>query len=521
MRTAFALPALLLAVGCAGYFRPLPAADGEDVFLVLSGKQLTSRDPETRVYVPDEDGFGEWRLVASLTGAARATAAWEGRLWILYRDNCSAYRLEEGELTREFVRRFDDDWRPEALAAHGGRLWALRTVESSGTRMLTASRLASPGGEWEDLGEQLDLGRSAGSLRAASGRSALWILWRKRDSKGRLHPETLSAALRGGAWKLGPARAMGGAEIVICGYPGGDGLLVVSTGRADPVKGGRRVTSASRLTAEEWSEPARLDVRPREFGSAVLRLGLTAHRSPGDPGSEEALLFVGRRRGAAVFSAAPRTGQVPPDWKSEPAIDIDVLGLEVVLGALLFLAALLVGAGLGIAAVRRKRVFPLMPGQPRPAPLPARVGAWLADNVLVGLVFYAVLVFSQLPPYQVMRHALLFPLMLGAYRLVYYFYAAVFEARLAATPGKLAFGLRVAMTDGHRPTAKAALVRNAFRLLDEALVFPLPGLVMAILSRHAQRLGDVFAGTVVSTAGSLTEIAEDRRRKSDRFGLPR
>ncbi len=504
MRKLLALSALLLAAGCAGYFRPLPAADGENVFLVLSGKQMASRDPETRVYVPDEDGSGKWRLAARVTGAARATAAWHGRLWILFRDNCSAYRLAGGALVRESVRGFSEDWQPETLAAHQGALWALGTEEAKGSRALTASRLASPEGEWENLGRQMDLGRSAGSLRAASGRRALWVLWRKRDARGRLNPETFSAALDRGAWKLGPARAMGGAEIVVCGQPGGDGLLVVSTGRSDPVRGGRRVTAASRLTLAGWTEPVHLEVRA----------------SPAGPDGGRALLFVGRRRGAAVFSAVPAGESIPSVWKPEPPIDLDVLGLEVVLGVLLLMAALLVGAGLGIAAVRRKRVFPLMPGQPRPAPIPARVGAWLADNTLVGLVFYALLAVSQLPPYQVMRHALLFPLMLGAYRLVYYFYAAVFEARLAATPGKLAFGLRVAMTDGHRPTARAAMVRNAFRLMDEALIFPLPGLIMAILSRHAQRLGDVFAGTVVSTAGSLTEIAEDRRRKSDRFGLP-
>ena len=520
MRKLLALSVLLTAAGCAGYFRPLPAADGENVFLVLSGKQMASRDPETRVYVPEEDGSGKWRLAASLTGAARATAAWNGRLWILFRDNCSAYRLAGGALVRESVRGFNEDWRPETLAAHQGALWALGTEEAKGSRTLTASRLASPEGKWEDLGRQMDLGRSAGSLRAASGRRALWLLWRKRDARGRLNPETFSAALDGGAWKLGPARAMGGAEMVVCGHPGGNGLLVISTGRSDPVRGGRRVTAASRLTLAGWTKPVHMKVRPREFGSAILRLGLTAQASPTDPEGGRALLFVGRRRGAAVFSAVSAGKGIPSAWKSEPPIDLDVLGLEVVLGVLLLVAALLVGAGLGIAAVRRKRVFPLMPGQPRPAPIPARVGAWLADNTLVGLVFYAVLAVSQLPPYQVMRHALLFPLMLGAYRLVYYFYAAVFEARLAATPGKLAFGLRVAMTDGHRPTARAAMVRNAFRLMDEALIFPLPGLIMAILSRHAQRLGDVFAGTVVSTAGSLTEIAEDRRRKSDRFGLP-
>ena len=230
---------------------------------------------------------------------------------------------------------------------------------------------------------------------------------------------------------------------------------------------------------------------------------------------------MGRFGGVAVYRcAAPGDGSLPMGWEPAGLVELDMHGPEIPLAVMLLMAALAVGAGLGVAAVRRTRVFPLMPGQPAPAPLPARVAAWTLDNLLVGLVFCGVLVLVGQPLGQVLRHGGLLPLLIGAYRLVCYFYSAVFEARWGTTPGKLAFGLRVATLDGQRPTARSAVVRNVFRLLDEALVFPLPGLIMAILSRHAQRLGDVFARTLVSTARSVREVAEDRRRKSDRFGLP-
>lgn len=80
--------------------------------------------------------------------------------------------------------------------------------------------------------------------------------------------------------------------------------------------------------------------------------------------------------------------------------------------------------------------------------------------------------------------------------LVCYF---LFEGARSVTPGKLALGLRVVKYDGSPCGWVAALRRSILRPVD-ALPFAVPylvGLATAGLSARRQRLGDIFAGTLV------------------------
>jgi len=75
----------------------------------------------------------------------------------------------------------------------------------------------------------------------------------------------------------------------------------------------------------------------------------------------------------------------------------------------------------------------------------------------------------------------------------------LFEGARSVTPGKLTLGLRVVKYDGSPCGWVAALRRNILRPVD-ALPFAVPylvGLAAAGLSARRQRLGDVFAGTLV------------------------
>ena len=75
----------------------------------------------------------------------------------------------------------------------------------------------------------------------------------------------------------------------------------------------------------------------------------------------------------------------------------------------------------------------------------------------------------------------------------------LFEGARSVTPGKLALGLRVVKYDGSPCGWVAALRRSILRPVD-ALPFAVPylvGLAAAGLSARRQRLGDVFAGTLV------------------------
>jgi len=77
----------------------------------------------------------------------------------------------------------------------------------------------------------------------------------------------------------------------------------------------------------------------------------------------------------------------------------------------------------------------------------------------------------------------------------------LFEGARSATPGKLALGLRVVKYDGSPCGWVAALKRSILRPVDALpIVVPyLVGTAAASLSTKRQRLGDVFARTLVVT----------------------
>lgn len=75
-------------------------------------------------------------------------------------------------------------------------------------------------------------------------------------------------------------------------------------------------------------------------------------------------------------------------------------------------------------------------------------------------------------------------------------YFVLLETRWGQTVGKRAAGIVVTDDDGAPPAAWRALVRNLLRPVD-FVVFYLLGVVVAGVTRDRQRLGDLFAGTVV------------------------
>ncbi len=78
------------------------------------------------------------------------------------------------------------------------------------------------------------------------------------------------------------------------------------------------------------------------------------------------------------------------------------------------------------------------------------------------------------------------------------FYDVFYEAyREGQTPGKKRLGIRVLGEGGEPVSFRAALVRNAMRLIDEFATLFLGALVSIVRSPRNQRLGDIAAGTVV------------------------
>jgi uncharacterized RDD family membrane protein YckC len=140
---------------------------------------------------------------------------------------------------------------------------------------------------------------------------------------------------------------------------------------------------------------------------------------------------------------------------------------------------------------------------PRPSPVgsagldptavvPRRIAAALLDALLLWAALLAVYAVSgphgnvSLGP----RASLVFSLI----GLAYYFAG---EAATGQTPGKHLLGLQVVRTDGRRAQPGRIAVRTLFRLVDELPVLYGLGFVVMLSTARRQRLGDMFADTIV------------------------
>jgi uncharacterized RDD family membrane protein YckC len=101
-----------------------------------------------------------------------------------------------------------------------------------------------------------------------------------------------------------------------------------------------------------------------------------------------------------------------------------------------------------------------------------------------------------------------------AVRLVHTLYAIAFEATAGATPGKMAMGLSVRRLDGAGAGIGPVLTRNISRLIElEPLLTLWPMMLLVVMTRNRQRVGDLLARTVVRehqyTIGMIDEPPTD------------
>jgi len=77
------------------------------------------------------------------------------------------------------------------------------------------------------------------------------------------------------------------------------------------------------------------------------------------------------------------------------------------------------------------------------------------------------------------------------------------------TPGKRALGIRVLSVDGHPPTLLQLVLRALLAPIDVLLWVPIPvGLVVIAVTQKHQRLGDLFAGTLVVRVPGVSRAPE-------------
>lgn len=81
---------------------------------------------------------------------------------------------------------------------------------------------------------------------------------------------------------------------------------------------------------------------------------------------------------------------------------------------------------------------------------------------------------------------------------IYFLYHPVLEILMRGrTPGKRIAGVRVVNLDAQAPALLAHVIRNVLRLLDSLPAGYVIGLVCTLTTKHAVRIGDLAAGTVL------------------------
>jgi uncharacterized RDD family membrane protein YckC len=95
-----------------------------------------------------------------------------------------------------------------------------------------------------------------------------------------------------------------------------------------------------------------------------------------------------------------------------------------------------------------------------------------------------------------------------AFALTWGFYVAFELLWSGQTPGKRLLGLRVIREGGRPLDASAAAIRNLIRAVDLLPFAYGLGVLTMIADRHARRLGDLAAGTLVVREGPALSLAE-------------
>jgi uncharacterized RDD family membrane protein YckC len=143
-----------------------------------------------------------------------------------------------------------------------------------------------------------------------------------------------------------------------------------------------------------------------------------------------------------------------------------------------------------------------MPPIPVPAGNTDVVGPRLVAAFLDGLILIAAAIVVSLPfgtlsgnGFSLTGPATFFPY--GIW-LAYYIY---FETQQGGqTLGKKATGVKVVKADGTPFTVQDSVVRNILRVIDNLPCIPLVGIIMILVNKDHQRLGDIAAKTVVVKA---------------------
>ncbi len=142
----------------------------------------------------------------------------------------------------------------------------------------------------------------------------------------------------------------------------------------------------------------------------------------------------------------------------------------------------------------------------------SRFAAGLLDFIVLALGYIVVVLATLLAIHfdPTGLSGFVFGVLVGGAVLATLAYHILFHALAGGqTPGKRALGIRVLSTDGHPATLMQIVLRALLWPIDVMIAVPIPiGLIVVATTTMHQRLGDLFAGTLVVRAPASERAPE-------------
>jgi len=488
-----------LLVGC--YLKPILVETGKgETLLVVSVLDPETNETGFNVYSASGGDLSKWEHLGWFSGKAAAATWCADRLWVFHGRDASAYgRTEEGLKQQSIRLNLEWEMIGDATAAPDAA-WCVGLREGR----VVALRLSGDAAAETFDGPKVTEAPHAVSCAWVDG--SLVVAWRVVGRAGPDPEEISVATLAAGAWsEVKTIEAPRGRIALVAssdggGGAGGGGLSMLVLGKRAITAGGSVLFEAARWEAG-WS-----DFVPIEGTETTYNFGFIS------------LSAVDTSEGVACVRTNTQKleflRKLPGGWQVvESPEGLPEGHAQLYVGAMLLLAGGLVLAGLfSFFRWYRGAAAPAAPpGWATVAPMSRRGLAYSVDFlVAVPMTLLVLGAFGvDLPTLAAS------PLLQVIAYLVPLSYFVLAEAIGGATLGKRLMGIRVVMADGSKLTVLGSLVRNLFRLLDELppmSLIPVVGLVVSSITRRRQRIGDLFARTVV--VGTERLEAERSRKET-------
>lgn len=130
-----------------------------------------------------------------------------------------------------------------------------------------------------------------------------------------------------------------------------------------------------------------------------------------------------------------------------------------------------------------------------------RLGALVLDNLIVSALMMGTFMLS-LMPYRTVEWSPKFLLLIGMSMAIVWVYFVLLEAFFGSTIGKWALRIRVVKLDRSAPGIGRAFLRSIIKVFESSMImlFGIISIILILVTRKKQRLGDMAAGTFVLRA---------------------